>query len=87
MSARVLQESISVERVRVMVLGYGLVHPYRVVSLDEISQAAGIPDRDLAKAVLEDLAQEGLVTRFSGRYCFNRTIPAELRRKVEQTLA
>ncbi|HMG32491.1 MAG TPA: hypothetical protein VKM94_01030 [Blastocatellia bacterium] len=86
MSARVFQESVSIETVRLMVLGYGLDHPYRVVSLDEIVHGAGVPNRDLAKAALEVLAQEGLVTRFSGRYCFNRSIPAELRRIVEKSV-
>jgi hypothetical protein len=63
-----------------------LTHPFRVVGLDEIVDWLGHPDRPQVRNALEALAHEGLVTRFSGRYCFNRAIPTDLRILVEQTV-
>jgi RIO-like serine/threonine protein kinase len=59
---------IAPENLRLMLLAYGLNHSYRVVSLDEIVHSIPHGQRDEVRNVLEDLAQEGLVTRFSGRY-------------------
>ena len=69
-----------------MLLAYGLEHAFRVLSLDEI--ARGIPHarKEMVRAELDRLAEEGLVSRFLGRYCFNREIPAEVRRSIEQTV-
>jgi DNA-binding GntR family transcriptional regulator len=69
---------------RLKLLSFGLQHPYRVVNLEEIAGAIGNLDRDQVKTALERLAQEGLVTRFSGRFCFNRPIPPGIRRTVEE---
>jgi hypothetical protein len=74
---------IAPENLRLMLLSYGVDHAYRVISLEEISHAIPHVRRDEVQSVLEHLAQEGLVTRFSGRYCFNKTIPGELRQSID----
>lgn len=81
-----LGNHIAPENLRLMLLAYGLNHSYRVVSLDEIVHSIPHGQRDEVRNVLEDLAREGLVTRFSGRYCFNRAIPVELRQDVERQI-
>jgi len=75
---------IAQESLRLMLLAYGMDHAYRVVSLEEIAHSIPHVRRDEVRDVLEHLAQEGLVTRFSGRYCFNKAIPVELRHNVER---
>ena len=75
---------IAPESLRLMLLAYGMEHAYRVVSLEEIAQSIPYGRRDEVRKVLEELAQEGLVTRFSGRYCFNKAIPVELRQNIER---
>ena len=75
---------IAPERLRLMLLAYGMEHAYRVVSLEEIAHSIPYGRRDEVRRVLEELAQEGLVTRFSGRYCFNKAIPGELRQNIEE---
>ena len=77
---------IAPENLRLMLLAYGIDHAYRVISLEEIAHAVPHIRRDEVRNVLENLAQEGLVTRFSGRYCFNKAIPGELRHKIEQLI-
>jgi hypothetical protein len=87
MSAKVDNGIIAPAELRLMLLAYGLNHPYRVVNLDEISHAIEYVDRDRTREALELLAEEGLLTRFSGRYCFNRVIPTDLRRIVEKAIS
>jgi RIO-like serine/threonine protein kinase len=77
---------IARENLRLMLLAYGMNHAYRVVSLDEIAHSIPHVKRDEVRDVLEDLAHEGLVTRFSGRYCFNKAIPVELRQDIERLI-
>ena len=86
MVATVFENSVAPDYSNLMVLGFGLSHAYRVLSLDEI--ANGLPDlgRNELKQALERLASEGLVTRFSGRFCFNKTISPEIRRQVESAV-
>src|SRR5262245_4251313 len=75
---------IEPETLRYMLLAYGMDHAYRVISFEEIAHSMPHVRKDQIRDVLEALAEEGLVTRFSGRYCFNRTIPIELRTSIEQ---
>jgi len=75
---------IAPESLRLMLLAYGMNHAYRVLSLEEIAHAIPHVRRDEVRNVLEKLALEGLVTRFSGRYCFNKAIPGEVRQNIEQ---
>jgi hypothetical protein len=77
---------IAPESLKLMLLAYGIDHAYRVVSLDEIAHSIPHVSRDDVREVLEFLAQEGLVTRFSGRYCFNKAIPVELRQDIERLI-
>lgn len=77
---------IAPENLRLMLLAYGLNHSYRVVSLDEIVHSIPHVRRDEVRNVLEELSQEGLLTRFSGRYCFNKSIPTELRQDIERLI-
>lgn len=77
---------IAPESLRLMLLAYGMGHAYRVVSLEEIAQSIPHGRRDEVREVLERLAQEGLVTRFSGRYCFNVAIPIEVRHNIERLI-
>jgi len=75
---------IAPENLRLILLSYGMDHAYRVISLDEITHAIPHVRKDEVQSVLERLAQEGLVTRFSGRYCFNKAIPGDLRHSIEE---
>ena len=72
------------ESLRAMLLAFGIEHSYRVVSLEEIAHEIPYAQRQEVRSVLEDFAREGLVTKFSGRYCFNKTIPVELRQNIEK---
>lgn len=74
---------IAPENLRALLLAYGINHAYRVVTLDEINHSMPHVRSDDVRSILERLAQEGLVTRFSGRYCFNKNIPSNLRQSVE----
>src|SRR4030095_6752286 len=77
---------IAPESLKLMLLAYGIDHAYRVLSLDEIAHSIPHVRKDEVREVLEFLAQEGLVTRFSGRYCFNKAIPVELRQEIERLI-
>jgi len=77
---------IAPENLRLILLAYGIDHSYRVVSLEEIVRSIPHIRRDEIQSELECLAREGLVTRFSGRYCFNKSIPAELQQNIEQLI-
>jgi hypothetical protein len=77
---------IAPETLRLKLISYGMEHPYRVLALEEIFQSLPGIHRDNIKQTLDLLAAEGLVTKFSSRYCFNRTIPAELRRYIERAI-
>jgi hypothetical protein len=77
---------IAPENLRLFLLSYGIDHAYRVVSLEEIAQAIPNARRGEVREVLEQLAQEGLVTKFSGRYCFNKAIPRDLRLSIEKLI-
>ena len=81
-----LGNHIGRENLRLILLSYGMDHAYRVISLEEIAHAIPHVRRDEVQSVLELLAQEGLVTRFSGRYCFNKAIPGELRHNIDELI-
>lgn len=81
-----VRSHIAPENLRLILLAYGMNHAYRVLGIEEISQAIPHVKRSEVCDVLEGLAHEGLVTRFSGRYCFNRSIPTELRHDIERQI-
>ncbi len=72
------------ESLRAMLLAFGIEHAYRVISLEEIAHEIPYAKKHEVRSLLEDLAREGLVTKFSGRYCFNKAIPVELRHSIER---
>ena len=84
--AAMYRSQIAPENLRAMLLAYGINHAYRVVTLEEINHSMPHVRSDDVRLVLEGLAQEGLVTRFSGRYCFNKNIPAGLRHSIDQLI-
>ena len=84
--AATVRSHIAPENLRLILLSYGIDHAYRVISLEEITHAIPHVRRDEVQNMLEHLAQEGLVTRFSGRYCFNKTIPGDLRHNIEELI-
>ena len=86
MVARMFENGVAPEYLELLVLGFGLNHAYRVLSLEEIANGLPHLGRSELKQALERLASEGLLTRFSGRFCFNRTISPELRRQVESAI-
>lgn len=87
MLASILENSVAPEHSRLIVLGFGLSNAYRVMGLDEIAHRLPHLGRKQLKEALESLANEGLVTRFSGRFCFNRAIPEEIRSAVERAIS
>jgi hypothetical protein len=86
MVASLWDSKVAPENVRPIVLSFGLRHAYRVMSFDEIAHEIPSVERNELKETLEQLANEGLVTRFSGRFCFNKAIPPNLRRHVESAI-
>jgi hypothetical protein len=86
MVARLWDSKVAPEYVRPIVLGFGMRHAYRVLSFDEIAQEIPNVGRNELKETLEQLATEGLVTRFSRRFCFNKAIPPNLTRHVESAI-
>jgi len=67
-----------------MLLAFGLSKAYRILTLDEIVGSIGQISREAVREALERLAEESLVTRFVGRYCFNKAIPPDLQRILEK---
>lgn len=75
---------VAPDNLRLMLLAYGIENAYRVVSLEDIAHSMPHVRKELIKKGLDSLAEESLVTRFSGRYCFNRPVPNDLRHAVER---
>jgi hypothetical protein len=70
----------SCDDVRLALLNYGRRNGYRVVTADEVSESLVEFSRDDIRRCLDELANEELLTRFVGRYCFNKEIPFQLRK-------
>ncbi len=75
---------VAPRHLRLMLLDYGLDNEYQVVTLDEITRAIPHVEKELLREGLDLLAEEGLVTRFAGRYCFNKPIPLEDRQDIHR---
>ncbi|HXG95156.1 MAG TPA: hypothetical protein VNN73_22660 [Blastocatellia bacterium] len=86
MAATFASSQIAPEQLRFVILAYGIEHAYRIVSVEEVAHEIKHVRREEIRKELDRLAEEGLLTRFSGRYCFNRAIPDNLRRTIEQTV-
>jgi len=65
--------------VRLALLSYGSRNSYRVVTADEVSQTLVGFSPDEIRQCLDQLATEELLTRFVGRYCFNKELPFPLK--------
>jgi hypothetical protein len=65
------------DEIRLALLNYGARNSYKVVTADEVSESLGF-NRDDIQRCLDDLANEELLTRFVGRYCF-KEIPFQVR--------
>jgi len=72
------------EIARLLVLSYGLEHPFRVFSLQDMCDYLPHVSKPTIADTLNELAEQGLVTKFARRYCFNAPMPPELQRKVEE---
>lgn len=86
MVARLSDTRIEPGYVKLLVLGYGLSHAYRVLGVDQIANGLPLVGRKELREALELLADEGLVTRFSGRFCFNKQVPPEIRTRVDEAV-
>lgn len=86
MAAMFADSKVAPENLRMMLLAFGVDHAYRVISLEEIAHAIPHIKKEIIRNGLEQLAEEGLITRFAKRYCFNRPLSPELRRRVEQLI-
>jgi hypothetical protein len=86
MAAMYGRDEIAPENLRLMLLAYGLENAYRVVTLEEIAQSIRYFRRDEIKNGLDHLFEEGLLMKFSGRYCFNKSIPNEIRNHIERSV-
>ena len=86
MAAIIDGNRIAPHHLRMMLLDYGMDNEYQVVTLDEIARTLSHVDKELLREGLDHLAEEGLVTRFSGRYCFNKPIPMEDRQTINQNI-
>ena len=86
MAAMIGALEIAPDNLRLVLLAFGIGHAYRVISLEEIARTLPHVRKDVIRTGLDCLAEESLVTKFSGRYCFNRALPVELRRAVERAV-
>lgn len=84
MAAMFVRGEVAPENLRLMLLAYGLDNAYRVVTLEEIAQSLPRIERDDIRKELNSLASEDLLMKFSGRYCFNKPIPVDIRRDIER---
>jgi hypothetical protein len=84
MAAMFAGREVAPETLRLMLLAYGMEHPYRVVTLNDITQALSHVRKQVVQEGLDQLAREGLVTKFAGRYCFNKILTTELRHSIER---
>ena len=86
MAATFSSMEIAPADLRLMLLAYGMGNAYRVVNFEDIAHSLPHISKELIRQGLDCLAEESLVTKFSGRYCFNRHVPNELRRAVERAI-
>ncbi|HVG18418.1 MAG TPA: hypothetical protein VNI02_05145 [Blastocatellia bacterium] len=77
---------VAPEDLRLMLLAYGLDNAYRVITFEEIAQSLPRVKRDDIRGELDRLADQGFLMKFSGRYCFNKPIPVEVRREIERMI-
>ena len=86
MAAIIAGLEIAPDNLRLMLLAYGMGNAFRVISLEDIAHSMPHVSKELIRKGLDCLAEESLVTKFSGRYCFNRPVPNELRHAVDRAI-
>ena len=86
MAAIYVRGEVAPEVLRLMLLAYGLENAYRVITFEEIAHSLREFRKDDIRNELDRLADEGLLMKFSGRYCFNKAIPNEIRNHIERTV-
>jgi hypothetical protein len=86
MAAVYVRGEVAPENLGLMLLAYGLDNVYRVITFDEIAASLPRVKRDDIRGELDRLADRGLLMKFSGRYCFNKPIPVEVRREIERMI-
>lgn len=86
MTVMQVRAQVASENLRLMLLAYGMDHPYRVIAQEEIFQLLPYVNREKIKEMLDHLAGEGLLTKFSSRYCFNKPIPTELSSSIKRVV-
>ena len=86
MAAIFVSGEVAPEILRLMLLAYGLENAYRVVTLEEIAHSLRKFKKDDIRRELDRLGDEGLLMKFSGRYCFNKAIPNEVRNHIERAV-
>ena len=86
MAAIYVRGEVAPEVLRLMLLAYGLENAYRVITFEEIAHSLREFRKDDIRNELDRLADEGLLMKFSGRYCFNKAIPNEVRNHIERTV-
>jgi DNA-binding Lrp family transcriptional regulator len=86
MAAIYVKGEVAPEVLRLMLLAYGLENAYRVITFEEIAHSLRAFRKDDIRNELDRLADEGLLMKFSGRYCFNKAIPNEVRNHIERTV-
>jgi hypothetical protein len=83
MAAINVGSEIAPKNLRLMLLSFGLKNPYRVLRLQDVALAMPHVRQEELERALNQLADEGLVTRFARRYCFNKALPPKLLQLVE----
>lgn len=78
--------NVAADKVRFMILAFGSEHTFRVLTVDEVAHEFPNVKKDVIRSQLDELAREELVTRFAGRYCFNKTIPDDILRLIEENV-
>ena len=86
MAAMFVSGEVAPEILRLMLLAYGLDNAYRVITFEEIAQSLRQFRKDQIRNELDHLTDEGLLMKFSGRYCFNKPIPNEIRIHIERAV-
>jgi hypothetical protein len=79
--------STNCDDVRLALLRYGSRNSYRVVTADEVSESLVGFNLEEIRRCLDQLANEELLTKFTGRYCFNKEIPFPIRAAARHSSA
>lgn len=79
-------KEIAPDNLRFLLLAYGMDNAYRIVSLEDVAQSLPQIDREQIREGLRQLTEEGLLSRFTGRYCFNKPLSKELNLALKRAI-